>query len=156
MKGHPPVNPAVVAMTFSKIDPEVAKDGAHTLFAWAQWHPYELSNGEHWDSIREREAEKIYNVVTQYAPNMKGKLIDWYIQTPLDIERKHGLLKGNVMHVEMNFDQMFMFRPLPEMSRYETPINHLYLSSASCHPGGGVFGAAGYNAAHVILKKHKK
>lgn len=156
MKGQPPVNPAVVAMTFSKIDPEVAKDGAHTLFAWAQWHPYELANGEHWDNIREREAEKIYDVVTRYAPNMNGKLIDWYIQTPLDIERKHGLLKGNVMHVEMNFDQMFMFRPLPEMSRYETPIKHLYLSSASCHPGGGVFGAAGYNAAHVILKKHKR
>jgi phytoene dehydrogenase-like protein len=156
MKGVPPEDPAVLAMTFSKIDPEVAKDGKHTLFAWAQWHPYELSNGEKWDDIREREAEKIYGVVEKYAPNMKGKLIDWYIQSPLDIERKHGLLRGNVMHVEMNFDQMFMFRPTPELSRYETPIENLYLSSASCHPGGGVFGAAGYNAAQVILNKSKK
>jgi phytoene dehydrogenase-like protein len=156
MKGNPPEEPAVLAMTFSKIDPEVAKDGNHTLFAWAQWHPYELSNGEQWDDIREREAEKIYGVVEKYAPNMKGKLIDWYIQSPLDIERKHGLLRGNVMHVEMNFDQMFMFRPVPELSRYETPIGNLYLSSASCHPGGGVFGAAGYNAAQVILKKKKR
>jgi len=155
-KGLPPERPAVLNMTFSKIDPEVAKDGKHTLFAWAQWHPYALSNGEHWDDIREREAQKIYDVVTEYAPNMKGKLIDWYIQTPLDIERKHGLLRGNVMHVEMSFDQMFMFRPLPELSRYETPIQNLYLSSASCHPGGGVFGAAGYNAAQVILKNQKK
>jgi len=56
----------------------------------------------------------------------------------------------------MNFDQMFMFRPTPELSRYETPIENLYLSSASCHPGGGVFGAVGYNAAHVILNKSKK
>ncbi|MFU8813146.1 MAG: phytoene desaturase family protein [Balneolaceae bacterium] len=156
MKGLPPENPAVLAMTFSKIDPDVAKDGKHTLFAWAQWHPYELANGVQWDDIREQEAQKIYDVVVKYAPNMKGKLIDWYIQTPLDIERKHGLLRGNVMHVEMNFDQMFMFRPTPELSRYETPIKNLYLSSASCHPGGGVFGAAGYNAAHVILKKHKR
>jgi len=156
MKGNPPEEPAVLAMTFSKIDPEVAKDGKHTLFAWAQWHPYELANGIHWDDIREREAEKIYGVVEKYAPNMKGKLIDWYIQSPLDIERKHGLLRGNVMHVEMNFDQMFMFRPVPELSNYETPIKNLYLSSASCHPGGGVFGAAGYNAANVILKKRKK
>lgn len=156
MKGEPPAEPAVLAMTFSKIDPDVAKDGKHTLFAWAQWHPYNLSNGEHWDNIREREAEKIYSVVEKYAPNMKGKRIDWYIQSPLDIERKHGLLKGNVMHVEMNFDQMFMFRPTPELSNYETPIRNLYLSSASCHPGGGVFGAAGYNAAKVILKKQKK
>jgi phytoene dehydrogenase-like protein len=157
MKGNTPENPAVLAMTFSKIDPEVAKDGKHTLFAWAQWHPYELANGVNWDDIREREAEKIYGVVEKYAPNMKGKLIDWYIQSPLDIERKHGLLRGNVMHVEMNFDQMFMFRPTPELSRYETPVQNLYLSSASCHPGGGVFGAAGYNAAQVILgKKNKK
>jgi phytoene dehydrogenase-like protein len=87
---------------------------------------------------------------------MKDKLIDWYIQSPLDIERKHGLLRGNVMHVEMSFDQMFMFRPIPEMSEYKTPIKNLYLSSASCHPGGGVFGAAGYNAANVILKDKKK
>ncbi|TVR17550.1 MAG: NAD(P)/FAD-dependent oxidoreductase [Balneolaceae bacterium] len=156
MKGYPPDEPAVLAMTFSKIDPEVAKDGKHTLFAWAQWHPYELANGVKWDDIREKEAEKIYGVVEKYAPNMKGKLIDWYIQSPLDIERKHGLLRGNVMHVEMNFDQMFMFRPTPELSNYETPIKNLFLSSASCHPGGGVFGAAGYNAAHVILKKRKK
>jgi phytoene dehydrogenase-like protein len=155
-KKRPPENPAVLAMTFSKIDPEVAKDGKHTLFAWAQWHPYELAGNLKWDDIREREAEKIYQVVEQYAPNMSGKLIDWYIQSPLDIERKHGLLKGNVMHVEMNFDQMFMFRPIPELSKYETPIKNLYLSSASCHPGGGVFGAAGYNAANIILKKHKR
>lgn len=155
-KKLPPTDPAVLAMTFSKIDPEVALDGKHTLFAWAQWHPYEMANGLKWDDIREREAQKIYDVVTKYAPNMEGQLIDWYIQSPLDIERKHGLLKGNVMHVEMTFDQMFMFRPIPEMSTYETPIKNLYLASASCHPGGGVFGAAGYNAAKVVLKKGVK
>lgn len=156
LKGIPPEDPAVLAMTFSNIDPDVAPDGNHTLFAWAQWYPYELSNGESWDDIRVREAEKIYGIVEKYAPNMKGKLIDWYIQSPLDIERKHGLLRGNVMHVDMSFDQMFMFRPTPELSRYETPIENLYLSSASCHPGGGVFGAAGYNAANVILKSKNK
>lgn len=156
MKGNPPEKPAVVAMTFSKIDPTLAPEGTHTLFAWAQWHPYELQNGLKWDEIREAEAQKIYDVVTDYAPNMKGQLIDWYIQTPLDIERKHGLLRGNVMHVEMSFDQMFMFRPTPEMSAYKTPVENLYLSSASCHPGGGVFAAAGHNAAGVVLKDLKK
>jgi len=155
-RGNPPEKPAVVAMTFSKIDPDVAPDGKHTHFAWAQWHPYKLSGGRHWDDIREEEAQKIYDVVVDYAPNMKGKLIDWYIQSPLDIERKHGLLKGNVMHVEMSFDQMFMFRPTPEMSNFRTPIKNLYLSSASCHPGGGVFGAAGFNAATVVLQDHRK
>lgn len=155
-KKLPPEDPAVLGMTFSAIDPEVAPDGNHTLFAWAQWHPYELANGLKWDDIREQEAQKIYDVVCKYAPNMKDQLIDWYIQSPLDIERKHGLLKGNVMHVEMTFDQMFMFRPIPELSTYETPIKNLYLASASCHPGGGVFGAAGYNAAKVVLKKGVK
>lgn len=155
-KRRPPQDPAVLAMTFSAIDPDVAPSGGHTLFAWAQWHPYELADGLRWDDIREAEAEKIYDVVCRYAPNMEGKRIDWYIQSPLDIERKHGMLRGNVMHVEMNLDQMFMFRPLPEMSQYETPIRHLYLSSASCHPGGGVFGAAGYNAAQTILKQKRR
>lgn len=156
LQKKPPKDPAVLAMTFSEIDPDVAPSGGHTLYAWAQWHPYELQNGMDWDDIREREAQKIYDVVTRYAPNMEGKVIDWYIQSPLDIERKHGLLRGNVMHVEMSFDQMFMFRPIPEMSEYKTPIDNLYLSSASCHPGGGVFGAAGYNAASIILKDHRK
>lgn len=155
-KGAPPDKPPVVAMTFSKVDPDVAPDGKHTLFAWGQWHPYRLANGENWDDIREREADNIYQTVVDYAPNMKGKLIDRYIQTPLDIERKHGMINGNVMHVEMTFDQMFMFRPIPAMSEYRTPIKNLYLSSASCHPGGGVFGAAGYNAASVILKDLKR
>lgn len=156
MKKKAPQKPAVLAMTFSKVDEDVAKSGGHTLFAWAQWHPYELADGEQWDDIREREAQKIYDVVCDYAPNMKGKLIDWYIQSPLDIERKHGLLRGNVMHVEMNFNQMFMFRPTPGLSEYKTPIQNLYLSSASCHPGGGVFGAAGWNAFQTIMKDHKK
>ncbi|MCC5926242.1 MAG: NAD(P)/FAD-dependent oxidoreductase [Bacteroidetes bacterium] len=155
-RGLPPEEPAVVAMTFSKIDPTLAPDGGQTLFLWAQWHPYKMQNGLQWDDIRIQEAEKIYKVVENYAPNMKGKLIDWYIQTPLDIERKHGLINGNVMHVEMTFDQMFMFRPTPELSQYKTPIQNLYLSSASCHPGGGVFAAAGYNAASVILRDHGK
>ncbi len=156
MKKNPPENPAVLAMTFSGIDPDVTPSGGHTLYGWAQWHPYELQKGLHWDDIREREAQKIYDVVCRYAPNMEDKLIDWYIQTPLDIERKHAMPRGNVMHVEMSFDQMFMFRPIPGMSEYKTPVKNLYLSSASCHPGGGVFGAAGYNAARVILKDLRK
>lgn len=156
MKGHPPERPSVLAMTFSNIDKTLAPDGKHIMFVWAQWHPYKLADGLHWDDIKEKEAQKIYDEVVRYAPNMKGKVIDWYIQTPLDIERKHGMINGNVMHVEMTFDQMFMFRPTPGMSNYETPIKNLFLSSASCHPGGGVFAAAGHNAGKVVLKYLRK
>ena len=151
LAGRPPEKPSVVAMTFSSIDPTLAPAGKHTLFTWAQYHSYELRNGENWDAIREREADKLYELVCQYAPNMRGKMIGRYIQTPLDLERDLGLLRGNVMHFEMSLDQMFMFRPLPEISCYRAPRKNLFLTGASTHPGGGVFGASGRNTAKVIL-----
>jgi phytoene dehydrogenase-like protein len=156
MFGLPPQKPSVVAMSFSALDSTLAPEGKHTLFTWGQYHPYELSNGENWDAIREREADKLYDLVCQYAPNMRGKMIDRYIQTPLDIERTLGLLRANVMHLEMSLDQMFMFRPLPELSAYKVPdLPGLYLTGASTHPGGGVFAASGYNTAQVILGEKK-
>ena len=82
---------------------------------------------------------------------MLGKIIDRFIETPLDLERRIGLPRGNVMHVEMSFDQMFFFRPLPELAQYRTPVKGLYLTGASTHPGGGVFGASGYNTARTVL-----
>ena len=151
-RGEPPRRPAVLAMTFSALDPTLAPPGKHVLFTWAQYHPYALSNGEDWDGIAEREADKIYDAVCDYAPNMRGALVDRYIQTPLEIERKLGLLRANVMHLEMSLDQMFFFRPLPEMSAYRTHLPGLYLTGASTHPGGGVFGASGRNAAQVVQK----
>jgi phytoene dehydrogenase-like protein len=153
--GLAPRTPSVVAMTFSALDPTLAPEGKHTLFTWGQYHPYELADGVKWDDIREREADKLYELVCQYAPNMRGKMIDRYIQTPLDLERTLGLLRGNVMHLEMSLDQMFMFRPLPELSTYKTPLPGLYLTGASTHPGGGVFAASGYNTAQVILREGK-
>ncbi|PTY01802.1 NAD(P)/FAD-dependent oxidoreductase [Verrucomicrobia bacterium LW23] len=149
--GLPPADPSVVAMTFSAIDPTLAPAGKHTLFTWGQYHPYQLSNGENWDAIAEREADKLYNLVCEYAPNMRGKMLGRYIQTPAEIERRLGLLRANVMHVEMSLDQMFFFRPLPELAAYTTPLPGIYLTGASTHPGGGVFGASGYNTAHVVL-----
>ena len=153
--GLPPQNPSVVAMTFSALDPTLAPEGKHTLFTWGQYHPYELAGGAKWDDIREREADKLYDLVCRYAPNMRGKMIARHIQTPLDLERTLGLLRGNVMHLEMSLDQMFMFRPLPELSSYTTPLPGLYLTGASTHPGGGVFAASGYNTAQVILREKR-
>ncbi len=155
-QGVPAREPAAIAMTFSAIDPDVAPAGKHTLFLWGQYHPYELSNGEHWDDIAEREADKLLELMYRYAPNMHGAIRERYIQTPLELERKLGLIRGNVMHVEMSFDQMFCFRPLPELSAYKVPqIGGLYLTGASTHPGGGVFAASGYNAARVMLRDLK-
>jgi phytoene dehydrogenase-like protein len=151
-RGEPAREPAVVGMTWSAVDPGLAPTGKHLLFAWAQYHPYALSGGESWDRIRQREAERILTTVGRFAPNVPGCVEQVYIQTPADLEREIGLYNGNVMHLEMSLDQMFMFRPLPELSTYRTPIPGLYLTGASTHPGGGVFGASGRSAAGVVLK----
>ncbi len=150
-RGLPSRDPAVISMTFSAIDPDVAPPGKHTVFLWAQYFPYELADGMQWDDIRERVADDIVEVLYRHAPNMRGKITERFIQSPLDIERRLGLLRGNVMHIEMSFDQMFSFRPLPELSQYRTPIGGLYLTGASTHPGGGVFAASGHNTAKQIL-----
>ena len=157
MRGHPPAKPVPLAMTFSALDSTLAPEGKHVLFVWGQYHPYELRNGENWDDIAGREADKLLAAVDRYAPGTSEKVLDRYIQTPLEIERLHGLHRANVMHLEMSLDQMFFFRPLPELSRYRVPsVDGLYLTGASTHPGGGVWGASGHNAAKVILKRKRK
>ncbi|MGF1484954.1 MAG: phytoene desaturase family protein [Opitutales bacterium] len=156
LAGRPPEKPIPLSMTFSAIDPTLTPEGKHTLFVWGQYHPYELRNGEQWDHIADREADKLLAAVDEFAPGTSGKVLNRYIQTPLEIERLHGLLRGNVMHLEMSFDQMFCFRPMPELSSYTVPaIQGLFLTGASTHPGGGVWGASGYNAARVVLKHWK-
>jgi phytoene dehydrogenase-like protein len=154
MHGRPAAQPAVLAMTFSAIDPDVAPPGKHTAFLWSQYFPYKLADGRQWADIREEVADSILEVLYRYAPNMRGAIIDRYIQTPLDLEQRIGLRQGNVMHVEMSFDQMFFFRPIPELASYRTPVRGLYLTGASTHPGGGVFGASGANTAQVVQKDH--
>jgi len=154
-QGKPAEDPLVLAMTFSAIDPTLAPKGKHVLFAWTQYQPYELADGgaEAWDDIEDEVGDRIWSVVERYAPNMKGQVTGRLVQTPLDLERRIGLRRGNVMHLEMSIDQMFCLRPLPELSGYRTPVEGLYLTGASTHPGGGVFGASGRNAAEVILGK---
>jgi phytoene desaturase len=156
LRGQPARDPAVIAMTFSAIDPTVAPPGKHSVFLWAQYFPYQLAGGARWDDIREQVADRVLEVLYRYAPNMRGAILDRVIQTPLDLERRLGLLRGNVMHIEMSLDQMFFFRPLPELANYRTPVRGLYLTGASTHPGGGVFGASGYNTARAVLSDQRR
>jgi phytoene dehydrogenase-like protein len=150
--GLPPEHPAALAMTFSAFDDTIAPPGKHNVTVWGQWHPYELSNGERWDDIREREGTKLVEAVDRVAPGFASSVEHMHVQTPLDLERELGLRNGQVMHVEMAFDQMFMWRPMPELAGYTLPgVDGLYLCGASTHPGGGVFGASGRSAAGVAL-----
>jgi phytoene dehydrogenase-like protein len=151
--GNPSRRPPVLSMTFSPVDDTLAPPGRHMLSFWSQYFPYRRADGRGWDDCADEMADSILETVYAYAPNLRGAITDRYIQTPLELERRLGLIQGNVMHLEMTFDQMFGFRPLPELSSYSTPIPGLYLSGASTHPGGGVFGASGINAAEVV-KSH--
>ena len=150
--GLPPTEPAALAMTFSAFDDTIAPPGKHNVTVWGQWHPYELSNGERWDEIREREGTKLVEAVDRAAPGFASTVEHMHVQTPLDLERELGLRNGQVMHVEMAFDQMFMWRPMPELAGYRLAgVDGLYLCGASTHPGGGVFGASGRSAARTAL-----
>ncbi len=126
-------------------------EGKQSLYIWAQYHPYKLAGGQTWADIRQREAGRLLDTLNEYAPNVRDAVEDVFIEDPEDLERRVGLVNGNIMHVEMSLDQMFFFRPLPELAGYRTPVKWLYLTGASTHPGGGVSAMSGRNAAHVVL-----
>ncbi|MBZ0295241.1 MAG: NAD(P)/FAD-dependent oxidoreductase [Anaerolineae bacterium] len=151
LAGRPSSDPALIAMTFSAADPSLAPPGKHTLFLWGQYYPYELASGDSWDDISETVAAQMLATLAKYAPNVEHAVIDKLIETPLYLERTLGLLRGNVMHLEMSIDQMFMMRPALTMGNYRGPVKGLYFTGASTHPGGGIMGAAGRNAASVVL-----
>jgi phytoene dehydrogenase-like protein len=150
--GLPPTEPAALAMTFSAFDDTLAPTGKHNVTVWGQWHPYALSNGEKWDDIAEREGTKLVAAVDRVAPGFASCVDKMHVQTPLDLERELGLRQGQVMHVDMALDSMFLWRPTPELAGYRVPgVKGLYLCGASTHPGGGVFGASGRSAARAVL-----
>jgi phytoene desaturase len=153
LRGEPSRDPAIIAMTWSASDPTLAPSGNHVVFIWAQYSPYELASGENWDTKADEIGDRLLAKLREYAPNMTpDKVIGRLVETPLYLERELGLLRGNVMHLEMSIDQMFMLRPTLGMSEYKAPIPGLYLTGASTHPGGGIMGAAGRNAAAAVLR----
>jgi phytoene dehydrogenase-like protein len=151
LAGRPSTDPALIAMTWSAVDDTLAPSGQHVLYLWGQYFPYELAGGESWDEIGQREADRMLAKLATYAPNVTGAVVGQLVETPLYLERTLGLLRGNVMHLEMSVDQMFAMRPALTMSNYRGPLKGLYLTGASTHPGGGIMGASGRNAAAAIL-----
>lgn len=150
--GKPSTDPALIAMTFSAVDPTLAPPNRHTLFLWGQYYPYELANGASWDTIGDDVADRMLDKLAEYAPNVRDAVVGRLVEHPLYLERELGLLRGNVMHLEMSIDQMFMLRPAMTMANYRGPLPGLYLTGASTHPGGGIMGAAGRNAAAVVRR----
>lgn len=149
-KGIPSRNPALAIMTVSAPDPSLAPPGKHVMYLWGQYFPYQLANGEHWDDIGQREADRMLHLMAQYAPNVVDAVNGQLVETPMYLERTLGLIHGHIMHLEMRGDQMFMLRPALNMGTYRGPLKGLYLTGASTHPGGGIMGAAGRNTAHTL------
>ena len=131
-------------------DATLAPPGHHVLAVTAQYAPYNLREGD-WDSRSAEFADVVLDTLEGVAPGTRSKVVHCQVVTPLDWERDYGLTEGSIHHGQMGLDQMLVMRPIPGYSRYETPIRNLYLCGAGAHPGGGVTGAPGYNAARAVL-----
>lgn len=135
----------------SNVDDTLAPDGRHMLTCFVQYLPYELRHGT-WDEQREVLGDRVTELIGQYAPNVPGSVIARRVYSPVDLEDTFAITEGNIFHGDISLEQMFFMRPLPKWAHYRTPIENLYLCGAGTHPGGGVTGAPGYNAAHTILR----
>jgi len=134
----------------SLIDPEMAPPGKHVMSIFVQYAPYHVNGG--WtDARREALGDTVIDTLSQYAPNLKNAILHRQVVTPADIERIVGLAEGNIFQGELSLQQMFFLRPVPAWAKYRTPLRGLYQCGAGTHPGGGVMGASGRNAALQIL-----
>ena len=139
----------------SNADESLAPPGKHILTCFVQYVPYHLRQGD-WDEKRELLGDRVVKKIAEYAPNVPGSVIARQVLTPLDLERTYGLTEGNIFHGDLRLEQLFFMRPVPGWSQYRTPVRGLYLCGAGAHPGGGVTGAPGHNAAHQVLRDWKK
>jgi phytoene dehydrogenase-like protein len=141
----------------SVTDPTVAPPGKHVMSCFVQYTPYDLHSGSRtWDQHRDALGDLVLDTLAEYAPNIKDLVLHRQVLTPLDLEREFGLSEGNIFHGELTPEQLFFMRPVPGWAGYRTPIRSLYLAGSSAHPGGGITGAPGRNAAALVLKDVKK
>jgi phytoene dehydrogenase-like protein len=139
----------------SNADASLVPRGKHILTCFVQYVPYHLREGD-WDEKRELLGDRVVKKIAEYAPNVPDAIIARQVLTPLDLERTYGLTEGNIFHGDLRLEQLFFMRPVAGWSQYRTPIEGLYLCGAGAHPGGGVTGAPGRNAAHQALRDWKK
>jgi len=153
--GRPSANPILECTIPSVVDSTLAPPGRHVMSFFVQYAPYQLRNGG-WDQEKDRFADRCFDILNEYAPNFKRSVIDRQVLSPLDLERRFGLTGGNIFQGAMTLSQLFFLRPLPGYADYRAPIKGLYLCGAATHPGGGVMGACGYNAAREILRDGRR
>ena len=150
--GRPSQNPVLECTIPSVVDPTVAPPGKHVMSMFIQYAPYRLREGD-WDQLKEGFADRCFDVLSEYAPNFKRSVLARQVLSPLDLERTFNLTGGNIFQGAMGLSQLFFFRPVPGFAGYRTPIRGLYLCGSAAHPGGGVMGAPGWNAAREMLRR---
>jgi phytoene dehydrogenase-like protein len=138
----------------SLTDPSLAPAGQHVMSIYVQYAPYKLKTGS-WDEQRSALGDTVVKTLSQYAPDLPTKILHQQIVTPLDLERTYGLTGGHIFQGELALDQIFTMRPFLDWARYRTPIRNLYLCGSGTHPGTGLTGGSGINAAKEILKDLK-
>jgi phytoene dehydrogenase-like protein len=153
--GDIPAQLWVDCVVASNADASLAPTGRHIMTCFVQYVPYKLREGT-WDEKRELVGDRVVQRIAEYAPNVPGAILARHILTPLDLERTYGLTEGNIFHGDLNLEQLFFMRPVPGWSQYRMPLNGLYLCGAGAHPGGGVTGAPGRNAAKQALRDWKR
>jgi phytoene dehydrogenase-like protein len=136
----------------SQIDPTMAPDGKHYMSVFVQYCPYKLADGEWDDGKRKAFGDTVIDTIARHSPNFKDLILHAEIRTPWDIEREVGLTEGNIFQGELTFDQLLFNRPIPGYAQYRAPVRGMYMCGSSTHPGGGVMGAPGFNAAGAILR----
>jgi phytoene dehydrogenase-like protein len=145
-----------IEITFPSLsDPSLAPAGQHVMSIYMQYAPYKLKNSD-WESQRTALGETVVKTIANYAPNLPQSILRHQIITPKDLEETYGLTGGHIFHGELALDQFFTMRPLLDWARYQTPIERLYLCGNGTHPGTGLTGGSGANAAREIVKALKK
>ncbi|XP_059102474.1 pyridine nucleotide-disulfide oxidoreductase domain-containing protein 2 [Peromyscus eremicus] len=154
--GLPSKKPMIELCIPSSLDPTLAPPGCHVVSLFTQYTPYTLAGGKIWDEQEKNTyADKVFDCIEAYAPRFKSSVLARDILTPPDLEKIFGLPGGNIFHGAMSLDQLYFARPVPQHSGYRCPIQGLYLCGSGTHPGGGVMGAAGRNAAHAVFRDLK-
>ena len=149
--GRPSERPILEMTMATSVDRTIAPPGKHLLSIFVQYAPYKLAEGS-WDNIKEKFADRCIETLAEYAPNVPGAIEHRQVLSPLDLERVFGITGGNIMQGAMSPHQLFCFRPVAGWADHRTPLQGLYLCGAASHPGGGVLGACGKNAAEEILR----
>ena len=139
----------------SEVDGTLCPPDRHMLTSFVQYVPYRLREGD-WNARREELADRVIDLIGRVAPNVPKCVVARKTLTPLDLEEIYGLTEGNIFHGDLHLGQLFSMRPVPEWSQYKTPIAGLYLCGAGAHPGGGVTGAPGRNAAMAVLRSKRR